>query len=151
MLKQELREPQTYNAIISAIASGSSRLNEISTKTGVETSVCSKYLSVLISLCIIKKDSPLTEKNNKKNIYLIADNLFNFWYRFVPKNMASITSGRIESAYKNGVAPYLPDYMGKIFEDMCKDYLLFRCKNLPIDIGCIGQWWGNDPKEKKQV
>lgn len=34
---------------------------------------------------------------------------------------------------------------------MCKDYLLFRCESLPIDIGEIGQWWGSDPKEKRQV
>jgi len=70
---------------------------------------------------------------------------------FVPGNVASITSGRIESAYKKGVEPYLSGYMGRVFGDMCRDYLLFRCENLPIDIGDIGQWWGNDPVEKRQV
>ena len=151
LLKQELREPQTYNAIITAVANGASRLNEIATKTGLETGVCSKYLSVLISLGIIKKDTPVTEKSAKKTIYLIGDKLFNFWYRFVPGNMASIMSGRIESAYNKGIKPYLSEYMGRVFEDMCKDYLLFWCKDLPIDIGAIGQWWGNDPVEKRQV
>jgi len=35
LLKQELKVPQTYNGIITSIASGSSKLNEIATKTGI--------------------------------------------------------------------------------------------------------------------
>jgi len=37
LLKQELREPIKYNLIIEAVAKGASRLNEISTRTGLET------------------------------------------------------------------------------------------------------------------
>lgn len=151
LLKQELREPHTYNAIITSIAKGAAKLNEIATKTGLETGVCSKYISVLLNLGILRKISPVNENSTKKSLYQIEDKLFNFWYRFIPANMANITSGRIDSAYKNGVEPYLSEYMGRIFEDMCKDYLFFRCENLPVDIGEIGQWWGSDPVQKKQV
>ena len=42
LLKQELREPLTYNVIIEAIASGAARLNEISTKCGLESNKCAK-------------------------------------------------------------------------------------------------------------
>lgn len=81
----------------------------------------------------------------------LADNLFRFWYRFVPSNMASIASGRIKTSYKTAVEPFISDYMGLIFEQMCKDYLLFHCDNLPIEVGEIGQWWGNNPKKKSQA
>ncbi len=37
LLKQELREPATYNSIIGAIANGAAKLNEISLRTGIET------------------------------------------------------------------------------------------------------------------
>lgn len=37
LLKQELREPAVYNTIITAIAGGATRMNEIVTKTGVES------------------------------------------------------------------------------------------------------------------
>lgn len=37
LLKHELREPATYNSIITAIAGGASRSNEISTKVGIES------------------------------------------------------------------------------------------------------------------
>lgn len=99
LLKQELREPSVYNSVITAIAGGASRSNEISTKVGLESSVCAKYLRVLLELGILKKEMPLTEKTGKKTIYPIADNFFRFWYRFVPPNMSAISSGRVEQIY----------------------------------------------------
>lgn len=95
LLKQELREPAIYNAIIKAIAEGASRLNDITTKVGEENSVVAKYLKTLIDLGIVKKETPITEKPGKKTIYLLADNFFRFWYRFVPVNASAIDSGRI--------------------------------------------------------
>ena len=68
LLKQELREPATYNAIIKAIAEGASKLNDITTKVGEPSSVISKYLKTLIDLGIIKKETPVTEKPGKKII-----------------------------------------------------------------------------------
>ena len=43
------------------------------------------------------------------------------------------------------------DYMGLIFEKMCKEYLNRYAENLPFDLAEVGQWWGTDPREKKQV
>ena len=66
LLKQELREPGVYNSIITAIAEGASKLNEIATKTQISTGPCSKYLKVLTELGIIRKDTPVTEKPGKR-------------------------------------------------------------------------------------
>ena len=151
LLKQELREPAIYNAIIKAIADGASRVNEIKTKVGEENSVVAKYLKTLIDLGIVKKETPITEKTGKKTIYLLADNFFRFWYRFVPSNMSAIDSGRISKIYQHSVKQYFPDYMGLIFEKMCQDYLLYYSEDLPIELSEIGQWWGKDSKKKKQI
>ena len=151
LLKQELREPAVYNSVITAIAEGASHMNEISTKTGIETGPCSKYLSVLINLGILKKETPMTEKQGKKTIYSIADPFFRFWYRFVPNNMTPIASGRMEKIYYKAVKACLNDYMGLVFEKMCKDYLLYYADELGFQIVDIGQWWGTDSVEKKQV
>ena len=151
LLKQELREPAIYNAIITAIAQGASRINDIALKTGQENSVVSKYLGTLIDLGIVKKETPVTEKIGKKNIYELADNFFRFWYRFVPANMSAIDSGRIQKSYANSIKKNLPDYMGLTFEHMCRDYLLYYEKDLPIELNQVGQWWGTDNKNKKQV
>lgn len=151
LLKQELREPAIYNAIIKAIAGGSSRMNDITTKVGEKNSVVSKYLKTLINLGIVKKETPITEKPGKKTIYLLADNFFNFWYRFVPANMSAIDSGRITKIYSHAVKQYISDYMGLIFEKMCQDYLLYYDEDLPIELSGIGQWWGTDSKKRKQI
>ncbi|MRN26961.1 ATP-binding protein, partial [Romboutsia ilealis] len=66
LLKQELKEPATYHSIISAIASGASRMNEIATKTGLETSGCSNQISSLIALGIVSKEVPITENASSK-------------------------------------------------------------------------------------
>ena len=41
--------------------------------------------------------------------------------------------------------------MGLIYEKMCQDYLLYYSDSLPIELSEIGQWWGTDPKKKKQI
>lgn len=41
--------------------------------------------------------------------------------------------------------------MGLIFEKMCSDYLLYYADELGFQIVDIGQWWGTDSVEKKQV
>jgi len=152
LLKQELREPSTYNVIIEAIASGSSRLNEIATKCGIESNKCAKYLKSLISLGIVKKELPITETASKKSIYLLDDMMFRFWYRFVFPNMSGIVSGLGQSVYDFDIMDNLPGYMGLVFEEICKQYLFEEAKKnaLPFFIGKVGRWWGNNPKEKRQ-
>ena len=151
LLKQELREPAIYNSVISAIAGGASRANEIATKVGIESPVCAKYLKVLLDLGIIKKETPMTEKPGKKTIYAIGDNFFRFWYRFVPQNASAISADRIERIYDSAIKKYFPDYMGKVFEQMCYEYLLRYAEDLPILLSNVGQWWGNDSAEKKEI
>lgn len=151
LLKQELREPAVYNSVITAIAEGASHMNEISTKSGIESGPCSKYLSVLINLGILKKEAPMTEKPGKKTIYSIADPFFRFWYRFIPNNMTLIASGRMDKVYDKAVRAYMNDYMGLIFEKMCSDYLLYYAEEQDFQLVDIGQWWGTDSAEKKQV
>ena len=151
LLKQELREPAVYNSIITAIAGGASRPNEISTKVGIESAICAKYLKVLLELGILTKTTPITEKFGKKTIYRIEDNFFRFWYRFVPQNISAISSGRFPQIYEQAVKQHLPTYMGLVFEKMCRDYLLRYETFYPILLSEIGEWWGSDSKTKKEV
>lgn len=151
LLKQELREPAIYNSVITAIASGASRANEIATKVGIESAICAKYLKVLLELGIIKKETPITEKPGKKTIYMVGDNFFRFWYRFVPQNISAISAGRIDKIYNSVIKHYFSDYMGFVFEQMCREYLFLYAENLPVILSDIGQWWGTDSTAKKEV
>lgn len=152
LLKQEVRDPAVYTAVITAIAGGGSRLSEIATKVGEESSVCAHYIKNLMSLGIVTRETPYGEKTSRKSIYSIADNMFRFWYRFVPGNLSMIARGASELAYQR-VAPHLPGYMGKVFEEISNQYLwsLLLAGKSPVEFSSLGRWWGSDAQEKKQV
>lgn len=152
LLKQEVREPAIYNAVITAIATGSSKMNEISNKIDEDTSVCATYIKNLMMLGIVKKESPYGEKSSRKTIYSIEDNMFRFWYRFVPENTSIISRGATDLAYKR-IAPELSSYMGGVFEDICKQYLwkMLLEGKCTVNFSDIGRWWGTNPKTKAQA
>ena len=79
LLKQEVREPAIYNAVITAIATGCSKLNEIANRISEDSSVCAIYIKNLISLGLVKKETPYGESSKRKTIYSIEDNMFRFW------------------------------------------------------------------------
>jgi len=152
LLKQEVREPAIYTAIITAIASGASRMSEISTKVGEDTNVCASYIKNLIDLGIVRREIPYGERASRKSLYSIEDNMFRFWHRFVLENNSLIARGASELVYQR-IAPQLDHYMGKVFEEISKQYLwklLLEGKS-PVEFASLGRWWGNDPIEKAQA
>lgn len=155
LLQQELREPAMYNSIISAIASGASKLNEISTKINEDSSKTSKYINTLLNLKILIKEYPFGDNpaKSRKGIYRIADNCYNFWYRYVFLNKSGIEKGVGSDIAENMVFPNLSDFIGKpAFEEICMQYVIRKNKEkkLPFIATDFGSWWGNDNKEKKQ-
>lgn len=82
----------------------------------------------------------------------VEDNVFRFWYRFVLNNNSIIARGASDLAYKR-IEPKLSDYMGGVFEEICKEYLwkLLLSGKCPIEFTSLGRWWGNDPIEKSQA
>ena len=78
--------------------------------------------------------------------------MFRFWYRFVPENNSIIARGAVDLAYKR-IEPHLSGYMGKVFEEICKQYLwkLLLSGECPVEFSSLGRWWGTDPKEKRQA
>ena len=152
LLKQEVREPAIYTAIITAIATGYTRMSEISSKIGEDTNVCSNYLKNLINLGIVQKETPYGEKVSKKSIYSIEDNMFYFWYRFVLDNNSIIARGATDIVYKR-IEPQLSDYMGRVFEEICMQYMWKQLIDgkAPIEFVSLGRWWGNDPIKKCQT
>ena len=152
LLKQEVREPAIYNAIITAIATGHSKMSEIATKAGESTTVCSRYITNLMNLGIIKKETPYGEKESRKSIYSIDDNMFYFWYRFVPDNSSVIMRGAVDLVYKK-IEAQMNHYMGRVFEEICTQYLWKQLLNgkMPIEFTSLGRWWGNDPRKRSQT
>lgn len=152
LLKQELRNPSTYNAVMAAIATGASRLNQIAEKSRLASSSCSSYLRSLIELGIIKKEYPVTENEGRKTIYRFQDEMFRFSYRFVRPNTSMIAREMGSRLYDMEVKPQLSDFMGEVFERICYDYLIReqQCGRTPFFFTKIGRWWGGNPQTHQQ-
>lgn len=156
LLKQELRDPATYNSIINAIATGASKLSKIASKANVASGAVSKYLQNLISLGIISKKVPVTEMGKSKSrntIYIISDGMFRFWYTFVSKNFSLIEAGYPDPVAEQ-VKKGLPNFLGPSFEHLSQEFMwhhLMDKKIVPEPFRQLGYWWGTDPHEKAKV
>lgn len=152
LLKQELKMPETYNAIIAAIADGRSRQHEIAAKAGIETSQCSAMLATLSSLGIVRKEHPVTEAKSKKSIYMLDDFMFVFWYRFVQPELSRIAAGFGNDVCDEVFAEHISSHVGRAFEECAKQYMwrAMKGKQTPVSFKKIGRWWGSDPKERRE-
>lgn len=94
---------------------------------------------------------PYGEKTTRKTIYSIEDNMFRFWYRFVPENSSVIAHGASDLAYAR-IAPEFPSYMGSAFENICRSYLwkLLLEGKCAVNFTDMGRWWGANPKTRNQ-
>lgn len=147
LLTQEFRNIAMYNTVIDACASGASRANEIANKAHLSSASLSYILKNLTTIGVMSRVEPITdEKNRKKCIYEISDGMYKFWYQFVPAGRAAIEMGRGDIYYEKNVKPRIHQYMGHVFEKMCRDYILIQ--GLEGNLSCVptqvGGWWGAD-------
>ena len=148
LLRSELREPRTYASLLQAIAGGATRLNEISQRVGLDPTHANKYLSVLRELGLIKREVPITERapqKSRKGLYKIADNYVKFYFRFVLPNRSLIESGNADLVYQQMIVPHLSQYMGGIFEDVCRQYVeRYWKEKLKVAPVRVGAHWETD-------
>lgn len=148
VLQQELREPRNYFAILEAIASGKTRLNEIKQSTGIEGATA--YLDTLQQLRLIERRVPVTEiqpHKSRRGIYRLQDPFLRFWFRYVHPNRSQLELGGAQVILNNQVLPQLDMFTGLIFEDVCRQYLWEAglSGKLPFLPTNIGSWWkGNE-------
>jgi len=148
LLQQELREPRNYFAVLGAIASGRTRLNEIKQATGLEG--VSAYLSTLQELRLIERVVPVTDSQphkSRRGLYRLRDPFFRFWFRFVHPQRSLLERGGAQIALETWVEPQLDLFTGPVFEEVCHQFLWRlglegRLPLLPVRIG--GWWRGNE-------
>lgn len=152
LLKSELREPMTYNSILEAIANGANKITEIAEKSNIEVTKLPIYLKSLIEMRLVEKIVCCGEKKNtKKSQYIIKDNFFNFWYRFVFSKQTRIELMEAQN-YAKSIKNEIDQYIGYRFEKICYQYLKKQAKSnqLPFIPNELGKWWGSNPITKTQ-
>ena len=143
VLRQELTEPRYYFSILLSIAKGNHRIGLIANDTGISISIVNKYLSVLRDLQLVYRMVPVTESyKSRKGMHFLADNLFDFWFRFVYPVMDEIEKGKGRMVAES-IKPQFNQYVGKHFETIVQEILevLNERELLPFRFTKIGRWW----------
>lgn len=149
-MQTELRELSYYNHILTALAAGHNRVNQISACVDKPKDVVVPYMSTLINIGVVTKENPVTEKTNrKKTRYSIINSFDHFWYRFFAPCMEMYFEGDTDRFIDRSVNPGKDEFMRTVFITMCKEYLQKRSAEgfLPFVISEIGNWWQNDDEK----
>lgn len=149
-LKAELSKLENANSIFSAMASGHFKYNEIMEEADISsTGVMSELITKLINMEAVRKEFPINKENDKsKSRYYIDDNLARFYFHFIHKNLSALQIMNSEAFYQRFIeTEFNEHYVPKIFEDICRQFLIRLNINGKIDpvIEKIGKYYYDDP------
>ena len=142
ILREELREPRYYFALLQAMAQGKRKLSELVNATGISQPVANKYLGVLADLRIVEREIPVTEEKplkSKKGLYHITDEFFQFWFKFIFTSRGELELGRVEEVLKK-IQQGLSQHLGRIYEKVARERLVFSPGRI-FPFSAVGRWW----------
>lgn len=123
-VRDQFREPAVYYAILSAIAQGNYKLNDLFHETGFSRAKISVYLKHLIEIEIVTKvfsfDTPDRE-NQKKGIYRISDPFVRFWFRYLFPNGSKLELLSPKQFFDEVIAPSFAEFCNEGFAQVCRE------------------------------
>lgn len=142
LLQEEVNDLSRYFSILNAISIGHTKMSAISSYLQINAGGLSPYISKLIDLDILEKESPITEniENTKKVLYKIKDNYLKFWFSYVYPYQSYLEIENL--AYvKNKIENEFDLYVSKIYEDLDRESIW---KNMKFPLVKVGRWWDKD-------
>lgn len=118
IVTSEKQNPSIYSSIVSAIATGHTKNSEIAGYVGMD--------DITYPLKMLQKAEIIEKRMAKRAYYVLSDSMLVFWYRYVNRAVSLINVGKGENYFRASVSDKLHDFMGCVFEKMCKEYLLMK-------------------------
>jgi AAA+ ATPase superfamily predicted ATPase len=148
LLQAELRDVTRYATILRSIAEGCTDSGSIIGRVRElkDSSALAPYVQKLAELRLIRivRSLDATEKERDRRYYL-DDPFLAFWYRFYLPNLSPLGAGHLQEVWRHTIEPRLDDYMGGMFEWICRDYARrFINEVLPTAAQEVGQIWAAD-------
>ncbi|AKU09824.1 ATP-binding protein [Haloferax gibbonsii] len=137
LLRQELREPTTYMAILEAIANGATRVTDIANSIDKKASGISRYLQNLTQLALVERETPVTDPDGR-GVYKLTDQFVRFWFRYVSPNRGTLEQGRTEPV-RDSITESLPTHTSFAFEEVCRQAV--STSSFPVSCSRVGRWW----------
>jgi AAA+ ATPase superfamily predicted ATPase len=142
MLRYEFEDLGTYKVILEGIAKGKTTVSEIKDYARLQRTDVSPYLSKLINTGFIHRELPLTEPiTSKMGKYYIEDQFVAFWFRYIYPNLSGIEEGLYSA---DDVKRNYQQYMGTVYEKLCKQVLIELIRHGQLSYDRIGKWWHKD-------
>lgn len=146
LLHKEVTEVGSYFSIIKTIAAGNHKLSKIASGSEIKETSLSKYLGTLISLDILEREVPITEKNpakSKRGLYRIKDYFLLFWFKFVYPNLSYIESGNIDFVMNKIRMNFIYNHVAYVYEDICRESIWqMNTESIwDFSIEKVGRWW----------
>lgn len=152
ILSTELTKVSNANDVLLAIATGARKNEEIVSKAHLESSAKLNHtLNALLKLDLIEKRVPINdESNKKKTLYYIKNNAYNFYYKYIFKNLSVRNNMDALTFYNIFIKEdFETKYIPLIFENITKQYLIIKNKtNYVNPFYKIGTYWYDDKVNK---
>ncbi|MGH3939909.1 MAG: ATP-binding protein [Pseudonocardiaceae bacterium] len=139
---QELREPAVHFAVLELLAAGEKELSEIAGPLRMQGGIVSKYLAMLESLRLVRRELPLGASATARGGHWRLDDPFlRFWFRFVFPYQADLEAGLTPAElYRVEIAPALADHVAPVFELLCRAHVR---GTIGVSVSRVGRWWGH--------
>lgn len=144
ILYEQLQEPQTYETVLSAVASGFHHWSQIAKMSGLADTALGHYLKVLQALEFIERREPVLAKpSGKRGRYFVQDHFLRFYYRFVVPQIGAIERGYQEAASAKIYAELRPFLGQHVFEELCRDWVWAAAMAGELDFvpEVVGSYW----------
>jgi len=144
LLREELREVESYYALLWAIAGGNGTARDIAAQSGLPERSLHYYLQQLTELGYVARTYPLcgNEPAARHVRFALDDPLLRFWFRFVFPNQSLIQQVGPAKALRERLRPLLPAYFGECFERLCRESLGNVYQEEGVAAGYrVGEYW----------
>ncbi len=147
-------DADVHYSILQAIAQGERTWSRISSRLGKPGGSLSRPMRWLEDMHLVRRRVPVTDnpKTSKRTLYSLSDPYMGFWHRFIAPLRATgeLSLAAPEALWRGRVKPGLDDYMGTVFEDVCRAWVA-RSERLPFRPSRLGAWWDSTSENEIDV
>jgi AAA+ ATPase superfamily predicted ATPase len=147
LLREELRDVESYHAVLMAIAAGATSQREIAKRSAVRERSLHYNLEQLIQLGYVARRYPLTGTRPPRTHvrYVLDDALLRFYFRFVFPHRSFLTQHGPSRFWDTLIAPQLDAWAGGCFERLCREALpgLLAAEGVSAQVD-VGEYWDRE-------
>ena len=142
LLRDDMRDTVQTATLLSIIGNGANKMSEIASRAGKSANEITEPLKKLRDLGYVRREIPFdeNERNSKKGVYFVDDNLFKFFYRFVAPHTSILELGAID-AVMDVVNSQMPSFVGECWENLCRKFVGGNVID-GVLYDKASRWWG---------